>query len=55
MTFGEGAAVSIFHVVIALDWDGGRKVGEDSILLIQLIYLIVDPPGCGCNKRKCLN
>lgn len=52
MTFGEGAAMSIFHLVIALDWDGVRKVGEDSILFIHLIYLIVDPPGCGCKKEN---
>lgn len=55
MTFGEGAAVSIFN--LALPWTGmeSEKWGEDSILLIHLIYLIADPPGCGCNQRRCLN
>lgn len=32
-----------------------EKWGEASILHIHFIYLIADPPGHRCNKRKCLN
>lgn len=32
-----------------------EKWGEASILLIYFIYLIADPPGHGCNKKKGLN
>lgn len=43
-------------LISPLLWTGiVRKGEEDSILLIHLIYLIADPPGCGCNKRKYLN